>query len=121
MEVEQDLAELAEKGSIGVVHSRTRIQSYQRMDGGSTYDGLNLSPRGGRSRSRSSDYDITDDIREKCGGIGAQGVGLLWLSVAGADIAPEELPAPMADDDRIRFWWLPSGAIEVVLGSFEDE
>jgi hypothetical protein len=42
MEVEQDLTELAEKGSIGVVHSRTRLQSYQRMDGGSTYDDLNL-------------------------------------------------------------------------------
>ncbi len=61
-----------------------------------------------------------DDVRVKCGGIGAQGEGLLWLSVAGADIAPEELPAPMAEGDRIRFWWLPSGAIEVVLGSFED-
>jgi hypothetical protein len=62
-----------------------------------------------------------DDTRARCADRKGQELGILRVSLAGADIDPAELPAPMAETDRIRFWWLQSGAIEVVLGSFGDD
>jgi len=62
-----------------------------------------------------------DVTHVRCGREGAQREGLLQLTLAGSDIPPEELPEPMSAEESIRFWWLDSGAVEVVLGLFDSE
>jgi hypothetical protein len=62
-----------------------------------------------------------DDTRARCADAKGQEMGILRVSLAGPDIAAEELPVPMAQSDRLRFWWLQGGDIEVVLGSFGDD
>jgi len=59
-----------------------------------------------------------DDTRARCVDADGQRLGTLRVSLAGADIPAEELTEPMSDDQRIRFWWLDTGRIEVILGSF---
>jgi hypothetical protein len=62
-----------------------------------------------------------DETRGRCVDAEGQRLGTLRVSIAGADIPAEELAEPLSDDQRIRFWWLDSGTIDVVLGSFGDD
>ncbi|GAA1975368.1 hypothetical protein [Microbacterium pumilum] len=58
-------------------------------------------------------------VRAQCLPPAEQVAGKLSVSLEETDIVPEELPRPMDDDESIRFWWLDSGKVDVVLGSFE--
>lgn len=57
------------------------------------------------------------DVRSRCEPPRTQDLGLLHVSLAAADITADELPRPMADNERIRFRWLEPGVLEVLLGS----
>ena len=59
------------------------------------------------------------DVRARCLPPAEQVAGKLSVSLDPSDIAPEQLPRPMDDDESIRFWWLGGGEVDVVLGSFE--
>jgi len=58
-----------------------------------------------------------DQTRARCVDAEDQSMGVLRVSLAGPEISPEELP-PLAEDERVRFWWREDGSIDIVLGSF---
>lgn len=60
-----------------------------------------------------------EDVRANCAPASLRRYGALQVSVAAADIDPQERPAQMTDEQRIGFWWLDGGAVEVVLGTFD--
>lgn len=59
-----------------------------------------------------------DETRARCADAEGQRLGTLRVSLAGPDIPPAELPEPMAENERIRFWWRDTGSVDVVMGSF---
>ena len=58
-----------------------------------------------------------DQTRARCVDAEGQSMGILRVSLAGPEIPPEQLP-PLAEDERVRFWWRQDGSIDIVLGSF---
>lgn len=60
-----------------------------------------------------------DVTRARCMDEEGQRRGALRVSLVSSDIPPEELRVPMDPDESIRFWWLDSGAVDLVLDSFE--
>ena len=60
-----------------------------------------------------------DDVRAHCAGVVLRRFGALQVSVAAADIDPQRRPAQMTDSQRIAFWWLDGGEVEIVLGTFD--
>lgn len=60
------------------------------------------------------------ETRAQCADLEGHGQGVLQVSIDGDDIPPAAAPAQLARDQRIRFWWLGDGDIQVVQGSFED-
>ena len=57
-----------------------------------------------------------DETRARCADAEGQRAGALRVALSSREIAPDELPVPMTDDMRIRFWWQESGRLDVVLG-----
>jgi hypothetical protein len=57
-----------------------------------------------------------DETLARCADAEGQRGGALRVALSGREIAPDELPVPMTDDMRIRFWWQESGRLDVVLG-----
>lgn len=62
-----------------------------------------------------------DDTRARCADAEGQLQGELFVSLAKDDIPPSVPPDPMAEDDRVRFWWLQTGSVDLVLGSFRED
>jgi len=86
------------------------------------YYGWDLWIAGGTG-AEEDDYCILirheDDVRANCAPASLRRYGALQVSVAAADIDPQERPAQMTDEQRIGFWWLDGGAVEIALGTFD--
>ena len=57
-----------------------------------------------------------DETLARCADAEGQRGGALRVALSSREIAPEELPVPMNEDMRLRFWWQESGRLDVVLG-----
>jgi hypothetical protein len=60
-------------------------------------------------------------VRARCLDGRRQDAGGLRVSIGPSDIGPGELPSELASDQRIRFWWLRDGNVDVVLGRFDPD
>jgi hypothetical protein len=57
-----------------------------------------------------------DETLARCADAEGQRMGALRIALSSREIAPDQLPVPMTEDMRIRFWWQESGRLDVVLG-----
>jgi hypothetical protein len=62
-----------------------------------------------------------DVTRARCMDEEGQRLGALRVSIVASEIPLDELPQPMTPDESIRFWWLESGAVDLVLDTFETD
>ncbi|GAA1923841.1 hypothetical protein GCM10009775_15240 [Microbacterium aoyamense] len=91
------------------------------------YYGLDLWITGTLSVSPTIESDETlclvvsgaDETKSRCATRDAWEQGALLLPVPFADLADDERPAQMSDDESLAFWWTDDDSIRVVLGRID--
>jgi hypothetical protein len=58
------------------------------------------------------------DVRARCATGAEQTAGTLQVSLGATDITSADQPRALGGAERIRFWWLQDGSIDVLLGPF---